>query len=77
MKMKAINREVFLAGLAETNTDADAVYSRKVKAKFDPRGILPVVSPFHPPACDSQYVERIMTGELRILQCARMPHSTQ
>ena len=43
MKMKAINREDFLAGLAETNTAADAVYSRKVKAKFDPRGILPVV----------------------------------
>ena len=43
MKMKAINREDFLAGLAETNTAADAVYSRKVKAKFDPRGILPVI----------------------------------
>ena len=43
MKMKAINREDFLAGLAEINTAADAVYSRKVKAKFDPRGILPIV----------------------------------
>lgn len=43
MKMKAINRKDFLAGLAETNTAADAVYSRKVKAKFDPRGILPIV----------------------------------
>jgi FAD/FMN-containing dehydrogenase len=43
MKMKAINREDFLAGLAEANTAADAVYSRKVKAKFDPRGILPIV----------------------------------
>jgi glycolate oxidase len=43
MKMKGINREDFLAGLAETNTAVDAVYSRKVKAKFDPRGILPVV----------------------------------
>lgn len=43
MKMKGINREDFLAGLAETNTAVDAVYSRKVKAKFDPRGILPVI----------------------------------
>jgi len=43
MKMKGINREDFLAGLAETNTAADAVYSRKVKAKFDPRGILPII----------------------------------
>jgi len=43
MKMKGINREDFLAGLAETNTAVDAVYSRKVKVMFDPRGILPVV----------------------------------
>ncbi len=43
MTMKEINREDFLAGLAETNTAPDAVYSRKVKAKFDPHGILPVV----------------------------------
>jgi len=43
MKMKGINREDFLAGLAETNTAVDAVYSRKMKAKFDPRGILPIV----------------------------------
>jgi FAD/FMN-containing dehydrogenase len=43
MKMKAINREDFLTGLTETNTTAAAVYSRKVKAKFDPGGILPVV----------------------------------
>lgn len=43
LKMKGVNREDFLAGLAENNTAADAVYSRKVKAKFDPRGILPIV----------------------------------
>lgn len=43
MKMKAVDRESLLAGLDESNTEADAVYSRKVKAKFDPNGILPVV----------------------------------
>ncbi len=43
MKMNAIDRENFLAGLAESNNAPDAVYSRKLKAKFDPREVLPVV----------------------------------
>ncbi|MCP4684085.1 MAG: FAD-binding oxidoreductase [bacterium] len=43
MTMHAVDREHFLSGLDEANKDADAVYSRKIKAKFDPAGILPVV----------------------------------
>lgn len=43
MHQKAIEREHFLAGLAESNAAADAVYSRKVKVKFDPAGVLPII----------------------------------
>ncbi len=43
MKMHAIERQHFLAGLDQSNEDADAVYSRKIKAKFDPAGVLPIV----------------------------------
>jgi FAD/FMN-containing dehydrogenase len=43
MKMKPIDRENFLAGLAESSTGADAIYSRQIKTKFDPHGILPIV----------------------------------
>ncbi len=43
MKMKEIDRERFLDGLRSSNTATDAVYSRKVKAKFDPNDILPIV----------------------------------
>ncbi|HWR82397.1 MAG TPA: FAD-binding oxidoreductase [Candidatus Deferrimicrobium sp.] len=43
MKMRAVDRKRFLAGLSETSTDADAIYSRKIKLKFDPRSVLPVV----------------------------------
>ncbi|MFH1372480.1 MAG: FAD-binding oxidoreductase [bacterium] len=43
MRMKAVSREDFLNGLAQTNTSVDAVYSRKVKDKFDPNGVLPIV----------------------------------
>jgi FAD/FMN-containing dehydrogenase len=43
MTMKAVDRAGFLQGLDESNVEADAVYSRKIKAKFDPYGILPVV----------------------------------
>lgn len=38
-----IGREAFLAGLDEADESADALYARKIKAKFDPNGILPVV----------------------------------
>ena len=43
LRMKAIDRRAFLAGLAETNDSADAFYARRIKEKFDPNGILPVV----------------------------------
>ncbi|MEW5796248.1 MAG: FAD-binding oxidoreductase [Candidatus Zixiibacteriota bacterium] len=43
MKMKPVDRRHFLSGLDESNNDADAVYSRKLKARFDPYGILPIV----------------------------------
>ncbi len=43
MKQKGVNRRSLLEGLAESNDAADAIYSRKIKAKFDPNGILPVV----------------------------------
>ncbi len=43
LKMKAIDRLHFLSGLSPENTAVDAVYSRKIKEKFDPNGILPVV----------------------------------
>jgi len=43
LRMKPVNRQRFLAGLDETSRDADVIYSRKIKSKFDPYGILPVV----------------------------------
>jgi len=43
MKMQAIDRDNFLAGLDETSENSDVVYSRKIKSKFDPDGILPIV----------------------------------
>jgi FAD/FMN-containing dehydrogenase len=43
MKMLPVDRENFLAGLDEKNTDTDAVYSRKIKNKFDPSHVLPIV----------------------------------
>jgi glycolate oxidase len=39
----AVDRENFLAGLDERNGDIDAVYSRKIKHKLDPNGILPII----------------------------------
>ena len=43
MVQKDIDRENFLSGLDKANSDTDAVYSRKIKAKFDPNNILPIV----------------------------------
>jgi len=43
MKMNAICRQRFLDGLDESSQDADVIYSRKIKAKFDPKLILPIV----------------------------------
>ncbi|RKX25608.1 MAG: hypothetical protein DRP45_05540 [Candidatus Zixiibacteriota bacterium] len=43
MKMQAVDRDRFLNGLDESNQETDAVYSRKIKSKFDPNGVLPVI----------------------------------
>ncbi len=43
MKMATIDRDRFLAGLDENSTEPDVIYSRKIKAHFDPEGVLPVV----------------------------------
>lgn len=43
MVQNAINRRPFLTGLEDTNSHVDAVYSRKIREKFDPDGILPIV----------------------------------
>ena len=43
MTQNAVDHGRFMAGLEADNSDADAVYSRKIKAKFDPNNILPPV----------------------------------
>jgi hypothetical protein len=41
--MKKIERDGFLAALRKDNDDPDAVYSRKIKEKFDPGNVLPIM----------------------------------
>ena len=43
MRMKEIDRDNFIAGLDPTSDDVDIVYSRKIKQKYDPGNILPIV----------------------------------
>lgn len=43
MVMNRVDRANFLAGLDVANDKTDALYSRKIKAKFDPNGVLPIV----------------------------------
>ena len=43
LKLKEVDRANFLMGLDVSNTETDAVYSRKIRAKFDPNGVLPIV----------------------------------
>lgn len=43
LAMQKIDREKFLSGLSETNSGVDGLYSRKIKEKFDPQNILPIV----------------------------------
>lgn len=43
MRQKKIDRDRFLSGLLPKTTETDAIYSRKVKEKFDPNGVLPIV----------------------------------
>jgi len=43
MREKGTNRGSFLAGLVDSNVTTDAVYCRKIKQKFDPNAIFPVI----------------------------------
>ena len=43
IKMQKMSRENLLNSLDEKNTSNDSYYSKKIKAKFDPNNILPVV----------------------------------
>lgn len=43
LTMNAIDRANFLRGLDVSRNETDVIYSRKIKEKFDPNGILPVV----------------------------------
>lgn len=43
MKMQSIDRAHFLTGLAEENGAVDAQYARRIKSKFDPNRIFPIV----------------------------------
>lgn len=41
--MKALKRDKLIAALDESNDSTDALYSRKIKTKFDPNNVLPVI----------------------------------
>jgi FAD/FMN-containing dehydrogenase len=43
LTLKPLDRTLFLQALDSGNASTDAVYTRKIKDKFDPSGILPVV----------------------------------
>ena len=43
IKMKEVDRSGLIRVLDESNGETDAVYNRKVKAKFDPKKVLPIV----------------------------------
>ena len=43
IRMKAMNRDSLKAALDTSNDSNDALYSRKIKAKFDPNNILPIL----------------------------------
>lgn len=40
---KEIDRDNFLSGLSQSSNEADVIYSQKIKARFDPDNILPIV----------------------------------
>lgn len=44
MRQNKVDREGFLTGLDSSNKSADADYCRKIKDKFDPEAILPILS---------------------------------
>jgi len=43
LKLKKVDRTNFVKAFDVSNDAADAVYSRKIKDKFDPNGVLPIV----------------------------------
>ncbi len=43
LRQKEVDSNKLLDSLKDSNSATDAVYSRKVKAKFDPAGVLPIV----------------------------------
>ncbi|MEK7774778.1 MAG: FAD-binding protein [Candidatus Zixiibacteriota bacterium] len=43
LTQKPLDRTLFLQAMERGNESTDAVYTRKIKEKFDPNGILPVV----------------------------------
>jgi FAD/FMN-containing dehydrogenase len=43
IKQKGIDRSSLLDSLNESNQTVDSLYNRKIKAKFDPAGVLPIV----------------------------------
>ena len=43
MRQKSVDRTGFLAALDENSSDPNAVYSCKIKNKFDPNNILPII----------------------------------
>ncbi|MDH3891958.1 MAG: FAD-binding oxidoreductase [candidate division Zixibacteria bacterium] len=43
MQQNSVDRAGLIKDLDESNTDPDAIYSRKIKTKFDPNNVLPLV----------------------------------
>lgn len=43
IKMKEVDRKGLIDVLDESNSETNALYNRKVKAKFDPENVLPIV----------------------------------
>jgi FAD/FMN-containing dehydrogenase len=43
MKMEPVDREAFAAALDPSCSDPDSIYSQKIKRKFDPNNVLPMV----------------------------------
>jgi FAD/FMN-containing dehydrogenase len=43
LREKGTNRDGFIAGLIKSNVTTDGIYCRKIKQKFDPKAILPVI----------------------------------
>ena len=43
MAMKGVERDRFLKAFDKSNPSIDAEYVRKIRAKFDPRSVLPIV----------------------------------